>query len=196
MSEEITEARTPEELAQDFTAMGHSVDLITGIIDGTAMEDDEAADRQDCVDRNVEHLELMVAKDDWGDEDMTDVNSAISASNAYEAAQMIIFSDSEMASMIAIVRDSDIQGSAARLVVGIEDKLIAAAKLVQDDLDPETPIDGLEYEVSFDATELGALVQMTASIQTKGSSARAIASIQDKLEPAAQEATKVEQEVA
>jgi hypothetical protein len=86
MSEEITEARTPEELAQDFTAMGHSVDLITGIIDGTAMEDDEAADRQDCVDRNVEHLELMVAKDDWGDEDMTDVNSAISASNAYEAA--------------------------------------------------------------------------------------------------------------
>ena len=109
---------------------------------------------------------------------------------------MIIFSDLEMASMIAIVRDSDIQGSAARLVVGIEDKLIAAAKLVQDDLDPETPVDGLEYEVSFDATELGALVQMTASIQTKGSSARAIASIQDKLEPAAQEATKVEQEVA
>jgi hypothetical protein len=42
--------------------------------------------------------------------------------------------------------------------------------------------------VSFDATELNALVQMTASIQTKGSSARAIASIQDKLEPAAQEA--------
>jgi hypothetical protein len=42
--------------------------------------------------------------------------------------------------------------------------------------------------VSFDATELDALVQMTASIKTKGASARAIASIQEKLEPAAQEA--------
>jgi len=101
---------------------------------------------------------------------------------------MIIFSDSEMASMIAIVRDADIQGSAARLVVGIEDKLMAAAKLVQDDLEPETLVDDIEYEVAFDATELNALVQMTASIQTKGASARAIASIQDKLEPAAEEA--------
>ena len=109
---------------------------------------------------------------------------------------MIIFNDSEMAAMIAIVRDADIQGNAARLVVGIEDKFIAAVKLVQDDLAPETPVDGLEYEVSFDTTELNALVQMTSSIQTKGASARAIASIQDKLEPAAQEATKVEQEVA
>ena len=101
---------------------------------------------------------------------------------------MIIFSDSEMASMISIVRDSDIQGSAARLVVGIEDKLIAAAKLVQEGIEPETPVDDIEYEVSFDATELDALVQMTASIKTKGASARAIASIQEKLEPAAQEA--------
>lgn len=47
---------------------------------------------------------------------------------------MIIFSDSEMASMIMIVRNSDISGSAARLVVGIEDKLISAVKLLQDDL--------------------------------------------------------------
>jgi hypothetical protein len=105
---------------------------------------------------------------------------------------MIIFTDSEMASMIAIVRDSDIQGSAARLIIGIEDKFIAAVKLVQDDLAPDTPVDGLEYEVDLDATELSALVQMTASFKTKGSSARAIASIQDKLEPAARE---IEQQV-
>ena len=99
---------------------------------------------------------------------------------------MIIFSDSEMASVITIIRDSDIQGSAARLVVAIEDKLIAAAKIVQDGLEPDTPVDDLEYEVTFDATELGALVQMASSIQTKGASARAIASVQDKLEPAAE----------
>jgi|TARA_B110000438_G_C15523344_1_gene525182 gas vesicle protein len=105
---------------------------------------------------------------------------------------MIIFSDSEMASMIMIVRNSDISGSAARLVVGIEDKLISAVKLLQDDLAPETSVEDLEYEVSFDASELNALVQMAASIKTKGSSARAIASVQDKLEPAVQE---VEQQV-
>jgi hypothetical protein len=99
---------------------------------------------------------------------------------------MIIFSDSEMASVITIIRDSDIQGSAARLIVAMEDKLIAAAKIVQDGLEPDTPVDDLEYEVTFDATELGALVQMASSIQTKGASARAIASVQDKLEPAAE----------
>jgi hypothetical protein len=79
-------ARTTEELAQDYTAMGHSVDLINAIIAGTQMADDDAADRQDCVDRNVEHLELMVAKDDWGSEDMTAVNAAITAGQGYTAS--------------------------------------------------------------------------------------------------------------
>ena len=79
-------ARTAEELAQDYTAMGHSVALINAIIAGTQMADDDAADRQDCVDRNVEHLELMVAKDDWGSEDMTATNAAITAGQGYTAA--------------------------------------------------------------------------------------------------------------
>jgi hypothetical protein len=78
-------ARTTEELAQDYTAMGHSVDLINAIIAGTQMADDTAADRQDCVDRNVEHLELMVAKDYWTTEDMTAVNAAITAGQGYTA---------------------------------------------------------------------------------------------------------------
>jgi hypothetical protein len=71
--------KTTEEIAQDYTAMGHSVTLITDIIAGNAMADDTAEDKQGCVDRNVEHLELMVAKDYWTDEDMTAVNSAITA---------------------------------------------------------------------------------------------------------------------
>ena len=79
-------ARTTEELAQDYTAMGHSVDLIDAIIAGDTMADDDAADRQDCVDRNVEHLELMVAKDDWGSEDMTAANAAITAGQGYTAS--------------------------------------------------------------------------------------------------------------
>jgi hypothetical protein len=77
---------TAEQIAQHYTAMGHSVDLINAIIAGTQMADDDAADRQDCVDRNVEHLELMVAKDYWTDEDMTAVNAAITAGQGYTAS--------------------------------------------------------------------------------------------------------------
>ena len=76
---------TPEQIAQHYTAMGHSVDLINAIIAGTAMADDDAADKQDCVDRNVEHLKIMVAKDYWTTEDMTAVNAAITAGNGYTA---------------------------------------------------------------------------------------------------------------
>ena len=78
-------ARTTEELAQDYTAMGHSVDLINAIIAGSQMADEDATERQACVDRNVEHLELMVAKSDWGSEDMTAVNAAVTAGKGYTA---------------------------------------------------------------------------------------------------------------
>ena len=77
--------KTVEEIAQDYTAMGHSVELINGIIAGTSMIDEEAADKQSAVDRNVEHLELMVAKDYWTSEDMTATNAAITAGKAYTA---------------------------------------------------------------------------------------------------------------
>lgn len=77
---------TAEQIAQNYSAMGDSVDLINAIIAGDTMADDDAADRQDCVDRNVEHLELMVAKDYWTSEDMTAVNAAITAGNGYTAS--------------------------------------------------------------------------------------------------------------
>jgi len=77
------EVKTAEEIAQDYTAMGHSVTLINGIIDGSKMVDEEDSEKKDCVKRNVEHLELMKAKDFWTTEDMTAVNSAISSGNTY-----------------------------------------------------------------------------------------------------------------
>ena len=80
------EERTAEQLAQDYSAMGDSIALITDIIAGNVMADEEAADRQDCVDRNVQHLELMKAKTDWGSESMTATDSAISAGNGYTAS--------------------------------------------------------------------------------------------------------------
>ena len=76
---------TAEEIAQHYVAVGHSVDLINAIIAGTAMADDDASEKQDCVNRNVEHLEIMVAKDFWTTEDMTAANAAISAGNSYSA---------------------------------------------------------------------------------------------------------------
>jgi len=79
------EPRTEEQLAQDYSAMGDSVAVITDIIAGDSMAEDDAEDRQDCVDRNTQHLELMVAKEDWGSEDMTAVDAAISAGNGYSA---------------------------------------------------------------------------------------------------------------
>jgi hypothetical protein len=80
------EARTAEQLAQDYSAMGDSVTLITDVIAGDCMADESVEDRQGCVDRNTQHLELMVAKEDWGDEDMTAVDAAISAGNGYTAS--------------------------------------------------------------------------------------------------------------
>ena len=67
--------KTAEEIAQDYTAMGHSVDLINA----GQPEDMEDDDWTACRARNVEHLELMVAKDYWTDEDMTAVNAAIAS---------------------------------------------------------------------------------------------------------------------
>ena len=81
----MADEKTTAEIAQDYIAMGHSVTLITDIIAGDAMADDTAEDKQSCVDRNVEHLELMVAKDYWTNESMTAVNSAITAGNGYTA---------------------------------------------------------------------------------------------------------------
>jgi len=81
----MSEIRTAEDIAQDYTAMGHSVELINGIIDESKMADESDEDKQSTVDRNVEHLEIMVAKDFWTDESMTAVNSAISAGKSYTA---------------------------------------------------------------------------------------------------------------
>ena len=77
---------TAEQIAQNYSAMGDSVALINDVIAGNAMANDGASDRQDCVDRNTQHLELMVVKDYWTTEDMTAVNAAISAGNGYKAS--------------------------------------------------------------------------------------------------------------
>ena len=69
MSDEITK----EEIAANYTAMGHSVDLLNA-----GKPDDMEADEWTAIKaRNVEHLELMKAKTYWTSEDMTAVDKAI-----------------------------------------------------------------------------------------------------------------------
>ena len=77
---------TTEKKAQDYTAMGHSISLITDVIAGDSMAGEPAVDRQSAVDRNVEHLELMKAKTDWGSESMTATTNAITAGKGYTAS--------------------------------------------------------------------------------------------------------------
>tara|TARA_R100001460_G_scaffold49714_1_gene87913 strand:- start:245 stop:466 length:222 start_codon:yes stop_codon:yes gene_type:complete len=71
MSDEIT----ADEIAANYTAMGHSVDLLNA----GKPDDMEDADWADMKSRNVEHLQIMVAKDYWTSEDMTAANAAIAA---------------------------------------------------------------------------------------------------------------------
>jgi hypothetical protein len=78
-------AETAAEILQHYTAMGHSVDLIDAVIAGTQMADESADEKNACVDRNVEHLELMLTRDYWTSEDMTAVDAAIVAGKAYNA---------------------------------------------------------------------------------------------------------------
>ena len=72
----VLDVPSTEEKAQHYTAMGHSVDLINEMRTNAPedMTDEEVAD---TISRNVEHLEIMVAKEWWGNEDMTKINAAI-----------------------------------------------------------------------------------------------------------------------
>jgi capsular polysaccharide biosynthesis protein len=71
-----TEVQTEEQIAQHYSAMQDSVNLLDEMRTNPPedMTDEEV---EDCISRNVEHLEIMVAKDYWTDEDMKAVNAAI-----------------------------------------------------------------------------------------------------------------------
>ena len=66
---------TSEQIAQHYSAAMDSVALLNaGQPEG--MDD---ADWADTVSRNVQHLEIMVAKDFWTDEGLRPLNDAIAA---------------------------------------------------------------------------------------------------------------------
>ena len=63
---------TPEQIAQHYKAAMDSVNLINGG-KPTFMSDVEWVD---CVKRNKEHLNIMLAKDFWTTEDLTPLQNA------------------------------------------------------------------------------------------------------------------------
>ena len=72
----VLDVPSTEEIAQHYSAMQDSVNLIDEMRTNPPedMTDEEV---EDFISRNVEHLEIMVAKDYWTNEDMKAVNAAI-----------------------------------------------------------------------------------------------------------------------
>ena len=72
----IEETLTAEQIQKHYDAAMDSVNLLNA----GKPEDMSDEDLTDCVSRNVEHLEIMVAKDFWIDaQDVTVLQAAIDA---------------------------------------------------------------------------------------------------------------------
>ena len=68
----MIETLTPEQIAQHYSAAMDSVNLINGS-KPERMTDSEWAD---CLSRNKEHLQIMLAKDFWTTEDLAPLQAA------------------------------------------------------------------------------------------------------------------------
>jgi hypothetical protein len=64
---------TPEEIARHYSAMLNSVNLINSLVPTAETK------ALDTLDRNVRHLELMLARDWWEGYDLAPINAAIVA---------------------------------------------------------------------------------------------------------------------
>jgi hypothetical protein len=67
-----TETLTPEQIAKHYSAAMDSVNLING----DKPEGMTDADWADCLLRNKEHLQIMLAKDYWTTENLAPLQAA------------------------------------------------------------------------------------------------------------------------
>lgn len=86
----INEIPTAEQIQGSVTAAFHSVDLINAVIAGTQMMNESAQEKKDCVKRNYDHLEIMIAKE-WFAEALTTeqaeaIDTVIADGKTYYAA--------------------------------------------------------------------------------------------------------------
>jgi len=77
--------RTDEEKTRDYTNMGSSVTVINNLIAGdvNVIGDMTEARRKEKVATNYASLEVVKAYDDWGSEDMTAIDKAITDGKAF-----------------------------------------------------------------------------------------------------------------
>ena len=71
----MSDSLTAAEIAQNYSAAMDSVNLINALM----ALDSRDTEQTDTVSRNVEHLQIMVAKDYWTTEDLAPLNAAITA---------------------------------------------------------------------------------------------------------------------
>jgi len=77
--------RETDQVAQDYSAMLGSVSVITNVIDDSNefCNDMTTAEKKERVARSMGYLVHMKALSDWGSEDMTPVNNAITAATNF-----------------------------------------------------------------------------------------------------------------
>ena len=79
--------RSDEQKAQDYSAMLGSVSVITNCLDDNNdfCNDMTSAEKKERVMRSSGYLSFMKDLDDWGSEDMSSIDAAISAAESYKA---------------------------------------------------------------------------------------------------------------
>ena len=68
---------TAERIAQHYSAAMDSVNFINELIAGQHDDRMTAEEKADAIQRNVDHLKIMVAKDFWTTEDLQPFRDAI-----------------------------------------------------------------------------------------------------------------------
>ena len=81
-------ARDADQIAQDYSAMLGSVSVITNVIDDNNefCNDMTTDEKKERVGRSSGYIAHMKTLDDWGNEDMSTVDAAITAATNFIAA--------------------------------------------------------------------------------------------------------------
>ena len=70
---------TAEQIAQHYSAAMDSVNYINELVAGQHDDRMTAEEKADAIQRNVDHLKIMVAKDYWTNENLQPFHDAIAA---------------------------------------------------------------------------------------------------------------------
>ena len=81
-----SEARSDEQIAQDYSAMLGSVSVITNSLDDSNefCNDMTSAEKKERVMRSSGYLSFMKDLEDWGSEDMSTITAAIKSATDYD----------------------------------------------------------------------------------------------------------------